>query len=60
MKLLSVLCAGFVVISLPTVVSAANDHKTQQLDNQKYQCHLTEQRNSDFCQRVMFPAIPFR
>ena len=60
MKLLNVLCVSFIVVSLPTGVSAANEHKTQQFDSQKHQCHLVEQRNSDFCQRVMFPAIPFR
>ena len=49
MKQVKAMLTVMVLISFPLMASAADQ-----------QCHLEQQRSSEFCQKVMFPPIPFR
>jgi hypothetical protein len=49
MTLMRQLLSVCVLMSLPLMASAKDN-----------QCYLDQQRQSDFCQKVMFPPIPFR
>jgi ACR3 family arsenite efflux pump ArsB len=49
MKQVKTILSVLVLVGLPLMASAADQ-----------QCHLEQQRSSEFCQKVMFPPIPFR
>jgi hypothetical protein len=49
MKHVKAMLSVLVLIGLPLMATAADQ-----------QCYLEQQRSSEFCQKVMFPPIPFR
>ncbi|ARN72901.1 hypothetical protein [Oceanicoccus sagamiensis] len=51
---------AMVAALLAVSVSASEPAPSVDADANKHKCYMEDQRNSEFCQRVMFPPVPFR
>ena len=60
MKIFRVCLLALFSMGLASLVSANDVDKEVEADSSPHKCYLEEQRSSEYCQKVMFPPIPFR
>ena len=60
MKMFGVCLLGFFSMGLASMASAGDVGQEGKAEPTQHKCYLEEQRSSEYCQKVMFPPIPFR
>jgi len=60
MKTLKVVLASVALVGMSFSAMATETVKPLSADSVKHSCYLPEQKKTEYCQKIMFPPMPFR